>query len=327
MKAVLHYRAGPRLRASLADNPPEGWQVAVVDETDKATFLREIADADVLLHVLEPIGAEDMAAAPRLRLIQKIGVGLDTIDLAAAESLGIGVANMPGTNSQAVCEIALGLMLAVLRQVPLLDRKTREGKGWSLSPAQLERSGEIRGRQVGLMGFGEVPRRLAPVLTALGAEVIYFDLADHGNALAQRRSMDEVLAADIVSLHLPLVEATRHLIRAETIARMKDGAVLINTARGGLVNEADLAEALSSGKLLGAGLDVLASEPADPSNPLLALENVVVLPHVAWLTPETIGRSLDIAFENARRAMSGEPLLHEIKPVKRGNNHLNRSEG
>lgn len=135
MKAILHYRAGPSLRYRLAESPPEGWIVDVIDETDADLFARSLPEADVLLHVLRPISRAQMELAPRLKLIQKIGVGVDTIDLEAAEELGIGVANMPGTNSQAVAELAIGLMLAVLRQVPALDRETRAGRGWSLPPS------------------------------------------------------------------------------------------------------------------------------------------------------------------------------------------------
>lgn len=121
----------------------------------------------------------------------------------------------------------------------------------------------------------------------------------------------------ILSLHVPLFEATREMICAANIAKMKDGAVLINTARGGLVNEADLFDALQSGKLLGAGLDVLNTEPAPADTPLLSLPNVVALPHVAWLTPETIARSLDVAFRNAAIATTGGDLINQIKPVRR----------
>lgn len=318
MKAILHYRAGPILRQTLADNPPAGWNVVVVDETDVETFERELADADVLLHVLQPIGRDQMEKAPKLKLIQKIGVGVDTIDLVAAEELGIGVANMPGTNSQAVAEISIGLMLSVLRQIPMFNASMREGTGWSMPPAQLERSGEISGRTVGFIGFGEVPRRIAPILTGFGAKIIYHDMVEHDGYGAEKRSQDQVLAeADIVSLHVPLVDSTRELIRAEKIATMKDGAILINTARGGLVNEADLLEALQSGKLLGAGLDVLNQEPAPSDTPLLALPNVIALPHVAWLTPETIQRSLTVAFQNAALATEGQELINQIKPVGR----------
>jgi len=317
-KVILHYRAGPVLRRTLANHPPEGWTVLVINEDDDATFESQIADSDVLLHVLRPVSRKDMERAPKLKLIQKIGVGVDTIDLDAAEELGIGVSNMPGTNSNAVAELAIGLMLAVLRQITVLDGAARAGKGWVLPPERLECSGEIGGRTVGFLGFGEVPRRIAPALSALGAQLIYHDLSEHHGFGAQRRSLEDVIdQADILSLHLPLTDTTRHIISAETIAKMRDGAVLINTARGGLVDEGALAEALTTGKLLGAGLDVFSEEPVRVGHPLLSLPNVVATPHVAWLTPETIMRSLDVAFENARRAIAGESLLNEIRPGRR----------
>jgi phosphoglycerate dehydrogenase-like enzyme len=137
LKAVLQYRPGPRLRARLASAQVPGLRIVVVDEMDKASFAEEMRDADVLLHVLEPVTAEAIAAAPRLRLIQKIGVGVNTIDHAAAAAHGIAVANMPGTNSQAVAEHALALMLATLRRVVMLDAATRRGEGWSLAPELL----------------------------------------------------------------------------------------------------------------------------------------------------------------------------------------------
>lgn len=317
-KAILHYRAGPVLRRSLADHPPEGWKVVVIEEDDDATFESQIADADVLLHVLRPVSRKDMERAPKLKLIQKIGVGVDTIDLDAAAELGIGVSNMPGTNSNAVAELAIGLMLAVLRQISILDGAIRAGNGWALPPERLERSGEIGGRTVGFLGFGEVPRRIAPALSALGAKLIYHDRSEHKGFGAEPCSLEEVIVkADILSLHLPLTDLTRHIIDAETIARMRDGAILINTARGGLVDEQALAEALTKGKLLGAGLDVFNEEPVRVGHPLLSLPNVVATPHVAWLTPETIMRSLNVAFENARRAIAGESLLNEIRPGRR----------
>lgn len=319
MKAILHYRAGPKLRQALAENPPEGWTVSVIDEGDVERFEQELAQADVLLHVLQPITRAQMERAPKLKLIQKIGVGVDTIDLEAAEELGIGVANMPGTNSQAVAEITIGLMLSVLRQIPVLDRSIREGSGWSLPPEQLERTGEISGRTVGFIGFGEVPRRIVPILQGFGAKVIYHAINKHSDNYAESRTLEQVFAeSDILSLHAPLVDSTRELVCKKTLKTMKTGAVLINTARGGLVNEADLFESLKSGKLLGAGLDVYNQEPVVPADTqLLSLPNVVALPHVAWLTPETITRSLDVAFQNAGRAIQGLDLINQINPVRR----------
>jgi phosphoglycerate dehydrogenase-like enzyme len=311
MKVVLQYRASDGFRRQIAAMAT--FPVAIVDEDDKAAFHSEMRDADVLWHVLEPVTATVIAEAPRLRLIQKLGVGVNTIDLEAARERGVAVANMPGTNSAAVAEAALGLMLAVLRRTLYLDAITRRGEGWRPDAAALDSVGEIGGRTVGLIGFGASARGLAPALTALGARVIYTATRAKADAPYDFVDLETLLAvADIVSLHLPLTEETNGLIGAEALARMKPGAILINTARGGLVDEAALVEALQSGQLRGAGLDVFAAEPAGAANPLFSLPNVVVSPHTAWLTPETLARSLTVAVENCRRLEAGEALLHRV---------------
>ena len=315
MKAVLQYRASAGFRKALADRAPAWLTTVVVPEDDKTRFAEEMRDADVLLHALEPVTAAVMAGAPRLRLIQKIGVGVNTIDLEAARQRGIFVANMPGTNSQAVAEATLALMLAVLRRVPWLDAETRAGRGWSLEADTFDSVGEIHGRTVGLVGYGEVPRRLAPALIALGARVIVHSRTRHADALGPWCELDALLAqADIVSLHLPLTAETQGLIGSAAIGRMKPGAILVNTARGGLVDEPALLQGMRSGHIAAAGLDVFASEPVKTDNALLELRNVVVMPHAAWLTPETLERSLGIAFENCARIRDGRALLHQVVP-------------
>lgn len=315
MKAVLQYRASPGFRAQLAGAAPEWLEIVIVDEADKIAFAAEMREADVLLHVLEPVTAQVIAAAPRLRLIQKIGVGVNTIDLDAARTRGIAVANMPGTNAQAVAEMTLALMLAALRRVAMLDRETRRGKGWTLPLDTFDRVGEIRGRTIGLVGYGEVPRRLAPALHALGAEVLYTARARKPDAVGEWRALPDLIEeADVVSLHVPLSAETAKIINAASIDRMQAGVVLINTARGGLVDEEALVAALRSGRIAAAGLDTLALEPAARDHPLLALDNVVVTPHIAWLTPETLARSIGIAIENCSRLLCGEPLLNQVVP-------------
>ncbi|MEO8467904.1 MAG: 2-hydroxyacid dehydrogenase [Gammaproteobacteria bacterium] len=312
MKAVMHYRAGPKLRERLAALSTDDLRTVVVDERDTLAFTREIADAEVLLHVLEPVTQKMLEQAPRLRLIQKIGVGLNTIDRAATASRGIKVANMPGTNTRAVAEQTLALMFAVLRRIVPFDAATRAGKGWTLPAETLESSGEIAGRTVGLIGFGAVARQLAPVLRALGARVIYHARGPIAGVEADYRTLDDLLSeASIVSLHVPLTGSTRHLINAASIERMKPGTVIVNTARGELIDEEALVTALKIGRLGGAGLDVFGTEPPPAGHSLFSLPNVVLSPHIAWLTPETIERSLHLAFENCRRLQSGEPLLNE----------------
>ena len=315
MKAVLQYRASPGFAASLATLAPDWLRVVIVAATERAGFAREMQDADVLLHVLEPVTDAVLAGAPRLRLIQKIGVGVNTIDLAAAARRGIRVANMPGTNSQAVAELALTLMLGVLRRVAWLDAQTRAGQGWSLPLEAADGLGEICGRTVGLVGYGAVPRRLAPVLRALGARVVYTARAPHADALGDFLALPELLAtADIVSLHLPLSDATRHLLDAAALARIKPGAILVNTARGDLVDEPALVLALRAGRLAGAGLDVMTQEPLPAGSSLAALPNVLLTPHLGWLTPETLRRSLCLAIENCARLERCAPLLHQVLP-------------
>lgn len=316
MKAVLQYRASRGFRSRLQQTAPEWLKVVVVDEDDLDTFAREMTDADVLLHVLTPVTAEVLKASPKLKLVQKIGVGVNTIDVATATSLGIAVANMPGTNSQAVAEHTLALMLSVLRRVTYLDAQCRGGNGWGLPPEVYDSVGEIAGRTVGFVGFGAIPQRLAMALTALGANVIYFshNRVDDGPA-THVDSLNALLAqSDIVSLHVPLTQETSEMMHEEAFSVMKAGAILINTARGELVNEDALASALVTGKLAGAGLDVFVSEPVSPESCLFSLSNVVATPHIAWLTPETLERSLGVVVENCRRLREGGRLLNHINP-------------
>jgi phosphoglycerate dehydrogenase-like enzyme len=310
VKAVLQYRASPGLRQRIAalDFP-----TAIVDEADKDAFRREMCVADILLHVLEPVTAAVIDAAPCLRLIQKIGIGVNTIDLDAARRRGIAVCNMPGTNTQAVAEMTLLLMLATLRRLAELDRPTRAGRGWALDPAIADDLGELSGRTVGLVGFGAVARRLVPVLQAIGAEVIYTSRQAAADALIPFLPFREMLPlADVLSLHLPLTPETTGLVDTAAFAAMKHGSVLINTARGPLLDEGALFEALTGGHLRGAGFDVFSAEPVGTDNPLLRLPNVVVTPHLAWLTAETLERSLAVIVENCRRLVSGEPLLNRV---------------
>ena len=313
MKAVLQYRATPGFRAAISAIENEWLSVAVVDETDKQTFAREIHDAEVLLHVLERVTAATIEQAPRLRLIQKLGVGVDTIDLEAARARGIAVCNMPGANTRAVAELTLLLMLATLRRLCDLDRQTRAGRGWTLDATLVDSLGELGGRTVGLVGFGAVGKCLTPMLQGIGAHVIYTSRAEADGAPASFVALPALLsAADVVSLHVPLTPQTRAMIDDLAITSMKPGAVLVNTARGGLVDYDALHRALVSGHVRGAGLDVYEAEPAQASHPLFQLRNVVVTPHIAWLTAETLHRSLGLFAENCRRLRDGITLLHRI---------------
>jgi phosphoglycerate dehydrogenase-like enzyme len=313
MRAIFHYACSQSLSAKLKALAPTWLDVRSCPESDAALLYRLLSDAEVLLHVLEPATAKVMDAAPKLQLIQKIGVGVNTIDLEHADLRGIRVCNMPGTNSRAVAEATLMLMLTTLRRARSLDAATRAGDGWRMDPALFDQIGEVGGRTVGLVGYGAVPAMLAPVLHALGARVLYTATKPKADAVAEWRELPELLAeSDIVSLHVPLAAETERLIDGAALLSMKPGALLINTARGGLVDQNALIEALRSGRLLGAGLDVYDQEPVPADCPLLEMDNVVLQPHVAWLTPETLGRSLAVAMENCRRLRDGEELLHRV---------------
>ncbi len=310
-RVLFHYDAGPQLVHRLAALAERGLQVSCCPEGDDERLLEALADAEVVWHVLQPLRAREIAAAPKLRLIQKIGVGVNTIDLDAARARDIAVCNMPGTNSRAVAEMTLLLMLAALRRIPVLDRSCRSG-AWFLDAADKAGLGELSGRVVGLVGFGGVPTLLAPILDAMGAQVLY---------TAQQRKpvpyeytdLDSLLQrADIVSLHLPLHDATEGLIDARRLAAMRRGAILVNTARGGLVDESALIAALQSGHLAAAGLDVFAEEPVAADNPLLAMDRVVVAPHVAWLTDQTLERSVEVAVRNSLAIRNGSELQHRV---------------
>lgn len=303
---VLHARPSPGFREAVDAIFGPG----VVTHVDEAAPLDAVApEITALLHVLTPVTPEFIASAPKLKLIQKLGVGVNTIALDAARDHGVAVCNMPGTNSQAVAEMALSLMMAVLRRTCFFDARTRAGEGWTADPSELDSVGEVAGRTVGLVGFGHSAQLLAPVLAALGAKVVY-TARNRRNCPYEYWSFNDLIAeADIISLHMPLTDETRASV--DPFA-MKKGAVLVNTARGELVDQARLAEALTAGHLRGAGLDVFAEEPLPRGNPLLGLPGVVLAPHIAWLTPETLVRSLTVAHENCRRLAAGETLLHQV---------------
>jgi len=313
MRILFRYDCGPKLAQRLGGLAAGGFEVSTCSEADDAAYARHMAEAEVLWHVLKPVTAAHIAAAPRLKLIQKIGIGVNTIDVDAARGRGVAVCNMPGTNSRAVAEMALLLMLAALRRLAALDAATRKGQGWAAGPRWQEDYGELGGRTVGLVGYGGIPALLAPVLEALGARVLYTARGPKPGARGEFRTLPDLLEeADIVSLHLPLTPETANLIDGKALRRMKPGSILVNTARGGLVDEGDLIEALVHGHIAAAGLDVFVREPVAHDNALLTMDNVVVAPHVAWLTPETLARSLDVAAENCRRLGRGEALLNRV---------------
>ena len=243
-----------------------------------------IKDAYAIVAGTEKYDADMLSVCKNLKVVTRFGVGTDNFDLKAMKEMGVQVGVI--ANYNAVAEFALTLILASMKNLPRYDAVVREGK-WSRFPMR-----ELSKKTVGIVGFGRIGRRLAELMSGFDAEILAYDPFMNDAAAAERNvtpvTLDELLRrSDIVSLHLPSTKETHHMINAETISKMKDGAYLINTARGSLIDEKALYDALISGKLTGAGLDVYEQEPVTAENPLFTLENNVLAPHVSALSYET----------------------------------------
>jgi phosphoglycerate dehydrogenase-like enzyme len=322
LRVLAHYQPGPKALEAVAAE--SDWlDIRYCAEDDDATFYRELPEAQVIWHVLRPLSADDLARARHCLLVHKLGAGVNTIDVAAATSLGIAVANMPGANAPSVAEGTVLLMLAALRRLIELDRATRAGRGWPSDPTLGETVRDIGGCTVGLVGYGNVAKAVERIVAAMGATVLHTSTRDDGHP-AWRPLPDLLAGSDIVSLHLPLTDRTGGLLDAAALARMKPGAVLVNTSRGAIVDEAALVAALRSGQLAAAGLDVFATEPVAPDNPLLALDNVVLTPHVTWYTADTMRRYLVQAVDNCRRLRDGRDLANTVNGIVTPNRPVNR---
>lgn len=275
-----------------------------------------VQGADALLVCYAPVPGEVIRKLKGCRIIARYGIGVDNVDVEAATEAGILVTNVPDYCIDEVSDHALALIMALARKVALADRQIRAGK-WSVPG--LEPIRRLRGQILGLIGLGKIPRALAPKAQALGLRVIGFDPyfpAESAQSLGvQLMSLDELLAAsDIISLHAPLTDETREMINTDTIQRMRPGALLINTARGPLVDIEALVEGLTTGQIGGAGLDVLPTEPPPPSSPLLELENVILTPHSAFYSEESIIELQTKAAEEVKRALLGQPPRNPVNP-------------
>lgn len=288
---------------------PKIFDLTFAEQPERLTA-EALAASDMLLTVA-PLTDAMMHAAPRLRLIQKWGSGYEKIDVAAAGRHGIAVAITSGANADTVAEHAVTLMLAVMRRVTLADRAVREGR-WI--PAELRPiSRKLFGKTVGIVGFGNIGQALARQLRGFSTSNLYFKrggrLANEATLNATFVDLPELLArSDVVSLHCPGGAENRRMIGRAELAQMKPGAYLINTARGELVVEEELIEALQRGHLGGAGLDVYAVEPLPPGSPLRGLDNVVLTPHAAGSHMDDIALMANHAFENMLAFLEGKPI-------------------
>lgn len=246
-----------------------------------------LAETGVIVVRTSPVGEDIFGSMPGLRAIVKHGAGVDNIDIPAATRRGIMIANTPGgNNSSAVAEGAVAMMLALLRQVREMDRLVRENRWderWGI------RLGDLTGARVGLVGLGRIARRVAKICGAgFGAEVAAYDpmVSDEDIRAAgvEPMALADILRRDVISIHTPLTEGTRNLIDTVELGMMQPHAILVNCSRGGIVNEAALADALRCGQIAGAGIDVLEAEPPAPDHPLFGLPNCLLSPHVAGVT-------------------------------------------
>lgn len=310
VKVLAHFLPGRTVLEMVA--PEADWlDIRWCHEDDDQTLDENLPWADAVWHVLRPLSGNELRRGPRLRLVHKLGTGVNTIDVPTATELDIAVANMPGANAASAAEGAVLLMLAAMRRLVELDAATRAGRGWPTDAALGETVRDIGSCTVGLVGYGNIARRVEQIVAAMGARVLHTSTGDDDTP--GWRPLTEVLASsDVVSLHLPLTAQTEALIDRAALEVMKPTALLINTSRGRIVDEVALTEALREGRLAGAGLDVFATEPVEPDNPLLRLDNVVVTPHVVWFTQDTMRRYLTEAINNCARLRDGQDLLNVV---------------
>lgn len=296
---------------------PADVSLLTLDTPAAAELAARIADCDIVI-CASPLTGELLASAARLKAVVHEGVGYhDMLDLAVLQERGIRLAINPGGTTVGTAEHTVMLMLAVCKRLLFADSELRQGRFHAYALRSSLR--DINGRVVGYVGMGRIAQAVAERLKPFGTRGLYFDLAPlpatrEAELRVRRGSLDDVLRqSDLVTLHVPLTPETRNLIDAGAIAKMKPGAVLINTARGGIVDESALWQALTDGRLSGAGLDVFEDEPVAAGHPLTSLPNVVLTPHVAAGTADAMRAKAAGFFENVRRFYAGERMLDEIE--------------
>jgi glyoxylate reductase/D-3-phosphoglycerate dehydrogenase len=294
---------------------PSGFEL-VVAAAHSAEYKKAMADAEYLVGFVDGLVNDELYAdGPHLKLIQLLSAGYDKADIAAARRGMVPIANNGGANSVAVSEHALLLALAVSRQLVVQHKSVSAGRWRGNSTPRVH---ELRNKKMGIVGLGTIGKKTARLARAFGMDVIYYDIArlreDEEDALGVRfRLLRELLReSDIVSLHTPLNKSTHHLIGADELAEMKPSAILVNTARGPVVDEKALYEVLAAGKIAGAGLDVFDQEPPEPDNSLFGLDNVILTAHLAGPTFESNTARVRNGFDNVQRVARGDAPLWVI---------------
>ena len=287
-------------------------EVTVYDRTpvdDEEDILRRIGDSEIVLTNKTPITRSILDRRPGIKYVGLLSTGYNVVDTAAAREKGIPVCNVPGYGTEAVAQFAIALLLEICHHIGEHDRAVHAGQ-WSRCPDYCFWNYplvELAGKTMGIVGYGRIGRAVGRIAAALGMDVIACGPHPWTEG-APWTPLEELLRrSDVVSLHCPLFPETRGLINRETIALMKDGAILLNNSRGPLIVERDVACALNSGKLFAAGVDVADAEPIPADSPLLTAKNCIITPHISWAPLEARRRLLDTAVENLRAFLAGSP--------------------
>ena len=303
----------PEMRQMLLDEGIESKQ-ADLDRVDLEGLKEQMADCTSVIACAEPYNDAVFDSIPNLKCIVKSGVGLDSIDLDAATRHGVVVSNTPGANGEAVAEMAVTMMLSALRHTVYYNNKIVKGTWGSEFYSH-----ELSTRTVGLIGFGFIARKVAQFLGGFGCRILACDIYPNYEAAKQLNveivDREEIFRqADIISLHAPLTPDTKELINKENISKMKENAIIVNTSRGGVVNEQDLYDALKNHRIAGAALDVANIEPIPADSPLLTLDNIQFTPHSATATYEAMRNLYTTCAIQTIQYYKGEPIDHVVNP-------------
>lgn len=304
----------PDLQLEEAVMARAGLELVAVQCRSEDEVIGRCAGADGLLNQYAPLTRRVLMSLPRCRVVGRYGVGVDNVDVSAASERGVAVCNVPDYGVEEVSDHAVALLMGLARGTTRLDRAVRAGR-WDFSLARpLYR---MRGKTLGVVGLGRIGQATARKAAGLGLRVIGYDVEDNASVpgLAERVSFETLLReADFVSVHVPLSPATRHLFNEHSLRRMKPTAVLVNTARGGVVDTEALVEALREGRLAGAALDVLEEEPIRPDHPLLSLETCILTPHAAWYSEDALVELKTKAAEEVAAVLTGNAPRYCLNP-------------
>ena len=295
------------IRLKLLDDFPD---CKIYDFTSKEQLVSRIHDADAVFINRVAIPRSVMEQCPNLKYIGLFATGYNGVDIAAAKERGITICNVPSYSSYAVAQHTMALLLDIVNRVSVLSPMVKQG-GWNDKNIVSVPLTELYGKTMGIVGCGDIGRTFAKMAEAMGMKVLGYrrtpNFADETATFHYADLPALYRESDVISIHCPLNDETRGMIDNSALAQMKDGAILLNTARGPILNEQDVADALDSGKLYMAGLDVLVKEPPSPDNPLLRHPRCIVTPHVAWSPLETRQRLIDITLENFYAYLKGQP--------------------